>query len=508
MNVLGNMSRRDILLRYGPAGVFALAALKFDRLYGQGAQGAKFIALHTVAGFWHSNLWPTSAQNAPLTAAGLKGTSLEALSDMISRLTVTRGVSFGGKGGAGGGDGHNVGSVWMLTGESVVNDGGSDQGNSLNYAKNGSLDFSMAQLRGREPIRIAVAHFDFGVGRASAFLSYNKQGRANSIEKSPRNVFESIFGAGGANIMNVCKAGGAQQPPVLPPPGPAPAPVPVKPPAPGPAPVPAPVPVNVSGPVDPKVRQGMIDTNLAEFQALSTSRRLSTAEREALKKMIELYSKVETQSAAIAFEAPLLPQSNILIAAAEPVAGQTPLACQNYNAGVLGKGDPAKEEIEKRWNLHDDIVALAFALDLRDAAVLSTGVGGLGGINYLGGNHHYISHGNQDFRNQLPEFDRYHAGRMRSLALKIAGFDAGGVNMLDKTIIYWSSELSEGGPHNHNNVPMFTLGGSALGMPQGQYMSFDGEPNSARYLTALAKRLGVDENLVGSAGSRSGGALF
>lgn len=469
------MNRRDLISKYGPAGFFAAACFRFDRAMAAGIPG-KYIFMKSNAGFWMDKIYPTSPENATLTAAGLQGCSLAALSGLASIASVHRGVNFSYSGGNTAGDGHNQGGIWLATGGDPTQEGTTTEGTSdMHYATCASIDFLVNQVRKRDGMRIRIAFDDFK-GRPSGIASYNSEGRGLATEDSPRNVFENVFGGKGSLISDFCK-GAAQPKPMLPP----------------------------AGGNATQVQQSLVDANLEDFNSLLGSKRISKTEKDALQKMMALYSKVEAQQAASIAQPPpptLQPEAN----------GQR---CATINTDKLGGGDPGggAGNIDARADLYFDTVALAFALDLRDTAVLTWTDTNQYGMNYVGQvTNHQASHTNEnpnglDLVKNIIQYDEYHAGKFASLGNKLAALDSGGVSVLDSTIMLWSSELSNGAGHDRGNVPHMFLGGKDLNMPQGRDFNHGGQ-SSTRLLTAIGTRLGVPENQIGAEGGRAGGVLF
>ncbi len=81
MIVSHRISRRHVFARFGPAAVFALAAMRSARALAQAAdKKGKFIAFHTTSGFVLDPFWD-GINTGTLRANNFAGKSLEPLSD-------------------------------------------------------------------------------------------------------------------------------------------------------------------------------------------------------------------------------------------------------------------------------------------------------------------------------------------------------------------------------------------------------------------------------------------
>jgi Protein of unknown function (DUF1552) len=491
MTGLNRISRRDIFARFGPAAVFAIAAMRGARGWAQAAsKKGKFIAFHTTSGFVLEPFWG-GINTGTLRANNFAGKSLEPLSEYAARSLMFRDVGHGNPGASyfGKGDQHNMGSVFLLTGRLASADGSSDNRNRLAYATGPSLDEVLSRSRRQKSgIRARIAFSNPGENRPSAYLSYASNGVAIGASASPQTVFKDVFGQNGAALNILC----SNQP--------SPNPNPV-----GPTPL----------------QQSMIDANQAEFDRLLRWKKLSAEEKAIVENMMAQFREVEVDVAGTGN--PGVNPASQDTAAAKPWCDQ--LAAQKY--GLPAGADPNANELQKRAELWFDIVTLAFALDLADAAVLSWGPGGTGsqpygGISYNSNGQQYTTRNEEHHptshysinniargREIVTAIDRWHAARLKSLLDRLNSFKSGtaGTTLLDDTMVYWGSEISEGNPHNSNNIPLTIWGGKNLGVPQGEVRSYK-NASSARILSAMAVKLGLQESDISTPMLREGGPLF
>jgi hypothetical protein len=77
------------------------------------------------------------------------------------------------------------------------------------------------------------------------------------------------------------------------------------------------------------------------------------------------------------------------------------------------------------------------------------------------GGHHDLSHhqGDQENFRKLEIIDKWEVRQVAELARRLHAItDEGGESLLDNTIIFLSSEISDGDRHNHDQLPVLLLG--------------------------------------------------
>jgi hypothetical protein len=88
------------------------------------------------------------------------------------------------------------------------------------------------------------------------------------------------------------------------------------------------------------------------------------------------------------------------------------------------------------------------------------------------GGHHDISHygGNADSIARLRRIDYWWARRFAELLIRLDGMtDIDGRTVLDNTLVFQSSDISDGDAHNHDDMPV-TLAGGAAGFATGRHV--------------------------------------
>jgi hypothetical protein len=124
-------------------------------------------------------------------------------------------------------------------------------------------------------------------------------------------------------------------------------------------------------------------------------------------------------------------------------------------------------EMQKRGELWMDMIATAFACGSRRVATIqwqgaSEGydpVGDLGSPT-----HHSVSHGSTPAQH-WGDIDLWYSNRFAYMLNSLKT-----LNVLDKTVIAWVSEITEG--HNQVNMVTVVAGGKGLGLKMGQYINY------------------------------------
>ena len=124
-------------------------------------------------------------------------------------------------------------------------------------------------------------------------------------------------------------------------------------------------------------------------------------------------------------------------------------------------------ELQTRGELWMDMIATSFACGTRRVATIQWQGASEGydpSANMGSPNHHSVSHGSMPAAHWA-DIDTWYSNRFAYMlnALKT-------LNVLDKTVIVWVSEITEG--HNQTNMVTVVAGGQALGLKMGQYIMY------------------------------------
>jgi hypothetical protein len=153
-----------------------------------------------------------------------------------------------------------------------------------------------------------------------------------------------------------------------------------------------------------------------------------------------------------------------------------------------------------RTRLMFDLIHLAIQTDsTRLISMLMQGASLVPPIQGVSLAHHDLSHHGQD-PNKLKQLATVELEKMkllRDLFAKLKQTKEDGASLLDRTMVFLSSNLGNASSHSSKNLPVIFAGG---GFRHGQYLAFDSKnppPLSNLYVTML-QRLGIEADRFGS----------
>ncbi len=164
-------------------------------------------------------------------------------------------------------------------------------------------------------------------------------------------------------------------------------------------------------------------------------------------------------------------------------------------------------DLEEHVGLMSDLLVTAFRCDLTRICTVMLGNGGSGrSFTFVDptvtGGHHDISHHQDDPENfrKLEIINRWEVRKLAELARKLhAVKDAEGASLLDQTIIYLSSEISDGNSHSHVDLPVVLVGRGGGAITPGHIVR-PGE-SMANLFIALLGAVGVQVATFGDDGT-------
>lgn len=114
--------------------------------------------------------------------------------------------------------------------------------------------------------------------------------------------------------------------------------------------------------------------------------------------------------------------------------------------------------------------------------------------NFIGapGGHHDISHHGGAAENiaKLSRIDYWWMRRFSELLIRLKSLpDIDGRTVLDNTLVFMGTDISDGDAHNHDDMPVLLAGGAA-GFPMGQHLVYDGNWFGEVYV-AIAQGFGL-----------------
>ncbi len=113
--------------------------------------------------------------------------------------------------------------------------------------------------------------------------------------------------------------------------------------------------------------------------------------------------------------------------------------------------------------------------------------------------HHDLSHHGQDPTKieQLKKVELEKMKTLRDFLVKLKETKEEGVNLLDRTMVFFSSNLGDASTHGVKNMPVLLAGG---GFKHGQHLAFDpnNPPPLCNLFVSMLQRLGIEADKFGS----------
>ena len=79
--------------------------------------------------------------------------------------------------------------------------------------------------------------------------------------------------------------------------------------------------------------------------------------------------------------------------------------------------------------------------------------------------------------------------------------ESDGSSVLDSTAVFFSSEISDGDRHNHDNLPVLLAGGLRGAINTGRHVKYSGSPPLANLFITLFQQFGVQTTTFGDKGT-------
>lgn len=162
---------------------------------------------------------------------------------------------------------------------------------------------------------------------------------------------------------------------------------------------------------------------------------------------------------------------------------------------------------QQRHEVLNDLISLAFQCDATRVASLMWG-NVTSNRNYASigasGGHHDISHhgGNADNISKLKKIGKWEMDRLAHLLGKLKSLpDADGRTVLDNTLIFYSSDISDGDSHNHDDMPVVLAGGGA-DFTLNRYVTYPEKPHFSDLFISIANAFGSDIKTFGEHGTK------
>lgn len=170
---------------------------------------------------------------------------------------------------------------------------------------------------------------------------------------------------------------------------------------------------------------------------------------------------------------------------------------------VPGETPDSSLDLQGRVQAMNDITVLALQCDLTRVATFMLGNGGsYRSLDFLGvtGAHHEISHHGNSVQNldDLATIETWEVAQFVDLVEKLGAVtEADGSRLLDNTLAYMSSEISDGDRHNHDNLPVLLAGGGGGAVLPGRHLVLPDQTPMANLFLTMLNAAGVPETSFG-----------
>lgn len=460
-----NVSRRDLLLRFGPAALLVMPILQATRptRAGGATSPRRFITFFSSSGVHQNFFWPNGSPGSAASGSyDLAGTSLEGLTPYLDDIIIPKGIRIN----RGGADSHNEGSTSILTGR--------DQNAETSpYAGGQSLDHYFAeQISADQPFRSLLFGTRLQCTRPSMYISFDENGIENEYQQNPFDIYDSLF----APLVGDCKGGGPS-PELL---------------------------------LARDRRKSVLDVVGDRTLAMKNHCSLGASEKQKLERMEDSIRSIE----------------QTLDSIGEPV---TSANCEDVRMVMEEGApvDNTDTNYPIILKLHLDLMVLALELDFTRVATISLSLGGSCGapmtwLNWDDGNgnlapitsgHHTTTHGSQsNVDNHIPKLrviDRWNFDQFAYLVGKLQEVEESDGTLLDNSIAWYATDVADGSVHSTTDMPFIVAGRAGGTLETGRYVQFDGQPNHQQLLLSFIHKMGLpDVTSWGKPGASDGGPLL
>lgn len=430
----GRLNRRSFLYGLGGIGVGLpfLEGAQDRSAWAAGEQPVFVFFMGTSNGVVGDEFWPQGT--GPLTDLASDPGAVGILSDFADRLLVIGGLAYPGHVAS---DTHGTSYPQMLTGAVPLS-----SSKPLLNAAGPSLDVILAPLLNADGAAPLTLYSGMKPGYINEGMSWAAAGELRAAEGNPFTVYTGLVGGLAEDPNLLTQAVLAR-------------------------------------------RQSVIDLARDELLSFQARERISQSDRTRLEQHLSALRDIETG-----------------------LGGLTDASCSTSlldRAAIEAVKDTYKRDgmVEVVSQLQLDLAAFAFACGLNHVGTLQSG-DGLDSTRYdvpnnaRGWNFHHISHriqsdataGNDAMAEVAhAEIDRL---RMETFAHGLRQFDAHG--LLDKTLIMWANQFSDGPSGSFSNLPIILAGNPYQRLQTGNYIKFSGRKNGD-LLTTIARLFGVEQTI-------------
>lgn len=161
------------------------------------------------------------------------------------------------------------------------------------------------------------------------------------------------------------------------------------------------------------------------------------------------------------------------------------------------------KEMQEHVRLMCDLLVVAFQTDLTRVATFPFANDGSGkpypNIGVREGHHDLSHHGrNAEKQAKIKKINTFHVEQLAYLAGKLQSVkESNGTTLLDNITIVYGSGIGDGDRHNHDDLPILTLGKAGGTLDAGRHMVFPKETPLMNLYLALFDRIGAPASTFG-----------
>ena len=161
---------------------------------------------------------------------------------------------------------------------------------------------------------------------------------------------------------------------------------------------------------------------------------------------------------------------------------------------------------EEHVRVMSDLMVLGMQCDVTRFMTFMLGNAASGrGYDFLGvtGGHHELSHHAQDPAklDALTTIGTWEVEQFAYLLDKMSKVDEGGESLLDRSIVFFSSEIEDGDSHSHFNMPILLAGKAGGAFTPGRHIVFEDEPSVGNLFISIMQAFGLAEGTFGEDGT-------
>lgn len=232
--------------------------------------------------------------------------------------------------------------------------------------------------------------------------------------------------------------------------------------------------------------QVVFDTLFAGFDASATSAELER--RRKYKKSVLDYSIAETSSLKAKLATGDARKLDEFLSGVRDL--EKKIAAPAAICTVPGK-PAADHPYPDKVKIMADLMVLAMQCDLTRVITFMIGNAGSGrSYDFIGvsGGHHSISHhgSNQGNYDKLKKIDKWEVTQYAYLLEKMdAVVEANGATLLDNSMVFFSSEITDGDRHNHDNCPVVVGGRGGGAFKTGRHLTYPKQSIARLFISML-----------------------